>query len=170
MQNTESLRQIMSNIEEVSKNLRVISSGSQEDIIEAIKNIKDLPKDTKLLVNNVQTIIGKREGELAEGVSDFRKILQKLDKSLTNIEKVTDSIEKGEGTVGKILKDEKIAKSLEETADGISDYVQQISRLQININIRDEYNFLQKVSKSFFSVKLQPKEDKFYLLELIDDP
>ncbi len=170
MQNTESLRQIMSNIEEVSKNLRIISSGSQEDIIEAIKNIKDLTKDTKSLVNNVQNIIGKREGELAEGVSDFKKILQKLDKSLTNIEKVTDSIEKGEGTIGKILKDEKIAKSLEETVDGISEYVQQVSRLQVNINIRDEYSFLQNVSKSFFALKLQPKEDKFYLLEIIDDP
>jgi len=170
MQNSESLREIMSNVEEVSKNLRIISSGSQEDIIEAIKNIKDLTKDTKLLVNNIQGIIGKREGELAEGVSDFKKILQKLDKSLTNIEKVTESIEKGEGTIGKILKDEKIAKSLEDTVDGISEYVGQLSRLQININIRDEYSFLQNVSKSFFSVKLQPKEDKFYLIELVDDP
>ncbi len=170
MQNSESLRQIMSNIEEVSKNLRVISTGSQSDILEAIKNIKDLTKDTRALVNNVQGIIGKREGELAEGVSDFKKIMQKLDKSLSSIEKVTESIEKGEGTAGRLLKDDKIAKSLEETADGISDYVQQLSRLQININIRDEYSFLQKVSKSFFEVKLQPKEDKFYLLELIDDP
>ncbi|MCX7943274.1 MAG: MlaD family protein [Deltaproteobacteria bacterium] len=170
MQNTESLRHIMSNIEEVSKNLKIISSGSQEDIIAAIKNIRELTKDTRALVNNVQTIIGRREGELAEGVSDFRKILQKLDKSLTNIEKVTDSIEKGEGTLGKVLKDEKIAKSIEETADGISDYVQQLSRLQVNINIRDEYSFLQKVSKTFFALRLQPKEDKFYLIELIDDP
>jgi phospholipid/cholesterol/gamma-HCH transport system substrate-binding protein len=170
MQNTESLRQIMTNIEEVSRNLRVISTGTQEDIIEAIKNIKELTKDTKALVNNVQGIIGKREGDLVEGVSDFKKILQKLDRSLTNIEKVTESIEKGEGTAGRLLKDDRIAKSLEETADGISEYVQQISRLQININIRDEYSFLQRVSKSFFAVKLQPKEDKFYLIELIDDP
>lgn len=170
MQNSESLRQIMSNIEEVSKNLRIISAGSQEDIIAAIKNIRELTKDTKALVNNVQNIIGKREGELAEGVSDFRKILQRLDRSLSNIEKVTESLEKGEGTAGRLLKDDKIAKSIEETADGISDYVQQISRLQVNINIRDEYSFLQKVSKSFFAIKLQPKEDKFYLIELIDDP
>lgn len=170
VQNAESLRQIMSNIEEVSKNLRILSMGSQEDITQAIKNIRDLTKDTRALVNNIQGIIGKREGELAEGVSDFKKILQKLDNSISNIEKVTESIEKGEGTIGRVLKDEKIAKSLEETADGISDYIQQISRLQIHINIRDEYSFLQKVSKSFFSVKLQPKEDKFYLIELIDDP
>ncbi len=170
MQNTESLHTIMSNIEEVSKNLRVISSGTQADVIDAIKNIKELTHDTKLLVNNIQGIIGKKEGELSEGVADFKKIMQKLDRSLTNIEKVTESIEKGEGTAGKLLKDDKIIKSLEETADGISEYVQQVSRLQININIRDEYSYFQKVSKSFFSVKLQPKEDKFYLIELIDDP
>lgn len=170
MQNAESLHQIMSNIEEVSKNLRIISSGSQVDIIEAIKNIKDLTHDTKLLVKNVQDIVGKKEGELSEGVTDFKKIMQQLNRSLSNIEKVTESIEKGEGMVGKLVKDDRIANSLQETAEGISEYIQQISQLQINVNIRNEYSYYQRVSKSFFSVKLQPKEDKFYLIELIDDP
>ena len=55
-------------------------------------------------------------------------------------------------------------------AEGVNDYVQNITRLQTIVGLRADYNFLANTIKSYVEVRLQPSEDKYYLIELINDP
>ena len=48
--------------------------------------------------------------------------------------------------------------------------MQNIVRLQTIVGLRADYNFLANTIKSYVSLRLQPSEDKYYIIELINDP
>jgi phospholipid/cholesterol/gamma-HCH transport system substrate-binding protein len=55
-------------------------------------------------------------------------------------------------------------------AEGVNNLVEPIGRLQTIVGLRSDYNFLANTIKSYFELRLQPREDKFYMLQLINDP
>src|SRR4029077_18892084 len=42
--------------------------------------------------------------------------------------------------------------------------------LQTVVGLRSDYNFLANTIKSYVELRLQPREDKYYDIELINDP
>jgi hypothetical protein len=48
--------------------------------------------------------------------------------------------------------------------------VRSLSRLQTVVGLRTEYNYLANTFKTYFSITLAPRPDKFYLIEIVDDP
>jgi phospholipid/cholesterol/gamma-HCH transport system substrate-binding protein len=48
--------------------------------------------------------------------------------------------------------------------------VHGITRLQTIVGMRTEYNYLAGTFKNYLSVTLMPRPDKFYLIEIVDDP
>src|SRR6185295_4251766 len=55
-------------------------------------------------------------------------------------------------------------------AEGINDYVDKINQVQTIVGLRSDYNFLANTIKSYVELRLQPREDKYYVIELINDP
>ena len=38
------------------------------------------------------------------------------------------------------------------------------------MELRSEYNFLANTLKTYFSLRLEPREDRYFLIQLVDDP
>jgi phospholipid/cholesterol/gamma-HCH transport system substrate-binding protein len=90
--------------------------------------------------------------------------------ALAHIDNVSGRIDRGEGTIGKLTKDDQLINEVEGVAEGVNDYVQSIQRLKTIVGLRSDYNFLANTIKSYVELRLQPREDKYYVLELINDP
>lgn len=168
--NSERLDRIFGDIEKVTQNLRGMSDGTQGDIREVIGNLREITQSGKEIVRSVQGVVGRGEGDLKQSAAGVKETLERLNRTLENVEKISARIERGEGNVGRLIKDGKVADALEEAAGAVSEIAGKVSRLQTIVNMRSEYNYHQRAAKSYFSLALQPKEDKFYLIELIDDP
>jgi phospholipid/cholesterol/gamma-HCH transport system substrate-binding protein len=96
--------------------------------------------------------------------------IDNLDKSLRHVDKITGRMAEGEGTVGHLLTDDTVAKNLDSITDDVSTITRGVSRLQTIVGLRTEYNYMAKSWKSYVSIQLAPRPDKFYLIELVDDP
>src|SRR5262249_39968137 len=54
--------------------------------------------------------------------------------------------------------------------DSAADIVTSFARTETHVDILSWYNFRQGYAHSAISIKFQPKPDKYYLLELVNDP
>lgn len=176
--NKDSLGKSISNIEEFSRLLK-----------------EDGPKLIEAL-NNITGKIDRGEGTLGKLVSD-EGLYKRLDSSLESISMISGRIakgegtlgrlatddgvykkldatlgrlEKGEGTIGRLLTDDRAYENLNSALEGLGNVVSRIERFKTIVGFRNEYQFDQDENKGYFSVQLQPRQDKFYLLEVVDDP
>jgi phospholipid/cholesterol/gamma-HCH transport system substrate-binding protein len=55
-------------------------------------------------------------------------------------------------------------------AENVGDFVGGLSRIQTVVGLRTDYQFLGNGVKSYVELRLQPSEDKYYLIEVVNDP
>jgi phospholipid/cholesterol/gamma-HCH transport system substrate-binding protein len=168
--NSAVLQNLLMHVDHVVANIDNITDSESQNIRLSIQNVRDITESLKQLV-------GSSQGEVAQTGSAVRSSLQKLqatvdnlDKSLKNVETVTGRLEKGEGTAGRLLTDDTIARNIEDITEDAGGFVRGITKLQTIVGLRSEYNFLSSSFKNYISVQLVPRPDKFYLIELVDDP
>src|SRR5690606_33003715 len=71
---------------------------------------------------------------------------------------------------GRLTKDEKLIDEVEGVVEGVGEFVGGVSRLQTIVNLRTDYQFLTSSVKSYVELRLQPREDKYYSIEIVNDP
>ncbi len=162
-ENRESIRSILVNVE----NITAKSSPEIERILENVR----------VTTSEVRELMGKTEGGEQPQAGEVRQIIDKvnrasdsLENALKNIDAVSGRLERGEGTLGRLTKDEKLINEVEGVAETVGDFVGGISRLQTIVVLRTDYQFLSSTVKSYVELRLQPREDKYYLIQVVNDP
>jgi phospholipid/cholesterol/gamma-HCH transport system substrate-binding protein len=168
----EKLDAILGNFRTVSGEIRTLTTGEEGSIREIVANIQVITRDIRDVAGTLRQTVGAPPDAGVEGqqLASVRQIADRLDASLTNIENITRRINEGKGTVGELVSNERLGQKLSETAEDVSDYATKLTRLQLEVGLKSEYLFSQGASKLSLGVKLIPKPDKYYLLELVDDP
>lgn len=160
-ENRASLKNTFDNVE------RITARGAPR--IEAIlKNVEDATVDAKGLLAKADD--GKKTGDIRQVIDKVNKATDKLDSALADVNVVTGRAARGEGTLGRLSKDEKLINDVEGVTEGVGELVGGIQRLQTLVALRTDYQFLSNTLKTYVSLKLQPREDKYYLIELVNDP
>ena len=121
------------------------------------------------------------------------ELLIQLDASLTNVQEITDKINKGQGTVGHLINDDKLARNLDKASTQLTNLLGTPDQLKIEINERSELmigspgggkfdpnvpNVLTLArdtaynpwTKNYFGLRIIPRPDKWYGVDIVDDP
>ncbi|WNG17380.1 MlaD family protein [Cystobacter fuscus] len=167
---SERLDAILRNFEGVSNDVRGMTHSNEESVGHIVKNIEVITQDTREVLVTVRQIIGSGEGDLKDSVSSLKRTMERLDRSLANIEEVTTKVKNGEGAVGTLLSDERLGQKLAETVEDVSSLASTITGLQTEVGLQATWLTGQETSKNSLSVRLAPRPDKYYLLEVVDDP
>ncbi len=186
-QGEDNMRDTLQNLADVTEALNETVRENRQSIRNILQNVENItvkgePQIDRILENvrvttrEVRQLMAANEQNPAES-GEVRQIIQKvnrasdsLEKALSNIESATDRIERGEGTIGRLSKDETLINEVEGIAQGVGDFVGKIDRLQTIVGLRSDYQFLAGTIKSYVEVRIQPREDKYYSLEVVNDP
>ena len=163
---------ILRNFETVSGEVRSLTVGEQDSIREIVANIQSITRDVKEVVGTLRQAVGTPVDGGAEGaaMANAREMMDHLDSSLSNLEQITRRINEGKGTIGALISDERTGQQFNETVSDVSDYIQRLTRLQVEVGLESQYLVSQGSSKNYLGIKLIPKPDKYYLFQLVDDP
>jgi phospholipid/cholesterol/gamma-HCH transport system substrate-binding protein len=136
----------------------------------AIKNVREITESVKDLVGTGGKEVTQTGTEVRSSLAKLQTTVDNLDRTLNNLEKITSRVEKGQGTVGQLLTDDTIARNVEELTEDAGGFIRGVTRLQTIVGLRMEYNFLSNEFKEYLSITIMPRPDKFYLLEIVNDP
>ena len=161
-ENRESIRNIMVNVENITE-----KSGPEIERI--LENVRVTTTEVRELVAKAEA--GEQKpGEVRQIVEKVNRASDSLESALKNLDNVTGRMDRGEGTLGRLTKDEKLINEVEGVAESVGEFVGGLSRLQTIVVLRTDYQFLAAGVKSYVELRLQPREDKYYLIEVINDP
>jgi phospholipid/cholesterol/gamma-HCH transport system substrate-binding protein len=161
-ENREVVRETLQNID------RMTQQGGPE-LQQILVNVRMITEDVKQLMA-AQGGEGGQSGELRQTIERVNRASKSLESALGHIDNVAGRVDRGEGTIGRLTKDEALINEVQGVAEGVNDYVDSLRRLQTIVGLRSDYNFLANTIKSYVELRLQPREDKYYLIELINDP
>jgi phospholipid/cholesterol/gamma-HCH transport system substrate-binding protein len=164
------LERLLLRIDNIAADVEGITRTQSDDIKIAITNIREITEGVKALVGTSSGEVSATGKEVRSSLQKLQSSVDKLDKSLGNVETITTRLKQGEGTAGRLLTDEGIANNIEQITEDAGGFVRGITRLQTIVGLRTEYNYLAGTFKNYFQVQLMPRPDKFYLIEIVDDP
>jgi phospholipid/cholesterol/gamma-HCH transport system substrate-binding protein len=164
------LNSILANFHAFSEEVRGISEGQGDQVRQIVANINRITEQVQDVLTTVQKVLGSGEGELKEGVASLKQTLDRLEGSLRNLQEITDSVRQGEGVAGKLLTDKRLGQRVSESVEDLSAFADRLTRLQTEISVKSEYLYSQGSAKNTLTLRLIPRPDKYYLLEVVDDP
>ncbi|AZZ37613.1 MCE family protein [Bdellovibrio sp. qaytius] len=158
--NKHIMGRIVQNIEKLTGDLSQMTAENKEQISEIVDQVHDITSTMDGLIND-------------ESETGFKKTwknsMVRIDKSLKNIEEITDKVNKGEGTIGKLISDEKTAEDVSSAIEGISGLVDTANKTTTAFDFNGYY--LNDIgAKSSIGIQIQPGLDRYYYLALVDDP
>ncbi|MCS6837545.1 MAG: MlaD family protein [Bdellovibrionaceae bacterium] len=181
--------QIADDIKEVSKNISeaVTEDGTDRHIVgRVIRNIERLTADLSEIAadnkNEIRQIVKqlnnvtKSLDEVMNSADDggarvkLKSALTRLDNSLKNIEEITNKLNQGEGTLGKLISDEGAAEVVENTLDSVDAVFGGVSTLMTSLHFQSVYLGEFGAARTQVGVKLEPGPDRHYYLAVVDDP
>jgi phospholipid/cholesterol/gamma-HCH transport system substrate-binding protein len=161
---------ILENAQAFTSEIRSIAETDKERYHAIARNVEEASARLNRVLASVEGIVGPNQPELTHTVQGARQALDKLNKTLDDVQKVTSDIAQGKGVAGKLLADEELGEKVGRSVETITDYVDRVAALQVRVGLRSEWLLNQSGAKTYFGVTLLPKPDKLYIFELVSDP
>ena len=172
--NEQGIHETIDNLSGFSKELETITVRNRQALDNIFTQLDAfsgaLAKDGPAITGNLRGILEENRAVLRSSVANLDRSFEKLDLTMANLNEVTGKMERGEGSLGKLINDETTVDELNGALNGINTYLTQINRLKLDIGGHTEYMIEQQEYKSYLTLKLQPLKNRWYVIELVDDP
>jgi len=165
--NDRRLGDVLDNINNLTASINDLVKTNKEPLTTAMSNFKDFSGTLKSDGPGLIANLNKATKELKELVEENRISIKSTTESFENIAKKIDS---GEGTLGKLVKDDRLYESINRAAEGVDKTIGAIERFRTFITFQADYLTKQKDGKGYFYVTLQPRPDKYYIFGVVGDP
>ncbi len=158
------------NLSDALENIKEVTDEAGPRIVRIMENVE-------LATGDLSEIIHKRKGDIDRGVAEvddtiasIHRAAEQLNDVLADVKEVTGRTARGEGTIGRLTQDEALIDEVEGVAEGLNSFVGGLNRLQTIVGLRSEYYMLSNAFKTYFSIYLKPREGRYFLFQVVDDP
>ncbi len=170
----KSLREAINNLKTITENVNAVVKENREPLRNILAKLEKLS-------NSLGDKGPKIVDDISQVAKDLREVIEEnryaLKDSISNIKEVsksakdiTQKVERGEGTIGKLFKDEKLYDSVSKVSGGLGKTFEVVDRLRTFMDFRAEYLSRLGDSKGYFDLTLQPRKDRYYILGVVSDP
>ncbi len=190
-ENAVVLRRVMEKADSIAADIKAITGPIPQDVRATIRNVRILSAKLNRAVEDARALLQSSNGVVADGkekllatLDRLQEAADKLNRALDSapgtgrdirgitrdIKKITGRIAEGRGNLGKFLEDESIVDNVTAITDDLKTVVKSVTALHTIVTLRSEYNVLAGTVKNYVAIRLQPKFNKYYLIELVDEP
>jgi phospholipid/cholesterol/gamma-HCH transport system substrate-binding protein len=158
---TRSMEDILGDLRQTMANIKEFSTTLQSDGSEMVMRLNEL-------VASLNGVVGENRDNLKVTMENIKEASKSAELALASIDNAARKIDRGEGTIGKLVNDEGMYNNIDSAAKGISDLTSRVERMKTIVAFRSEYMFPE--AKSYATLELKPKFDQYYIFEIVSDP
>ncbi len=157
----ESMQNIVENIEQFTADARSILADNREDVRTLVANLQEFSK-------SVNQVLDKDNKEKIDRIiTRFDTTMESVDDATKNIKLIAEKVEKGEGTLGKLINDEDTIEEINGAIKEVRNVLAPVSNLQVAVDYHGEFR-RDESTQHFFNVNFQTRPNHFYIVGFTD--
>ena len=163
----------------LSKNNAAVISHILRDVKGITRNLMRVSRDETVLrdiMRNIReiTIQMRRQvkvgGDVQGSVKSLRLALREARETVKAVKSIVEKVDRGKGTVGRLINNDTFARTAEEAVTDLRNLIRRYSVMRTELELREDYLFLQGSIRSNLTIRFQPAPDRWYSLMLVKDP
>jgi phospholipid/cholesterol/gamma-HCH transport system substrate-binding protein len=167
------LTRIVDNIGRLAESLAQMVDTNRQNVDLTLANVREFSKGLNATLARLDRILDENRSNLKGTIENADELSAKLKTTADNLNSITQKIDSGEGTVGKLLNDTETHTNLNDTlkavksgVDQLNTALTQVNKLELEFGFRTEYLTRSEAGKGYFSLDVMPHETRFYRIEL----
>jgi len=183
------INRLVSDIQLTSAEIRLLVAENRANVASTIRNFdqmsatlaRELPRladQMNRTLEQISVVVQENRGDLKGSMGNIRELTEKLQTSADNLNKISGKIASGEGTIGKLVNDEKAYNDVLSTLDSIKGGVESLSgtlgavnKLKIDLDLQSYYLEDAEESQSSFRLDIDPQNGKrLYRAGVVSSP
>ncbi len=180
-QGRQKLDEIVDNIRVLTAEFRAMSQENHGAINQTLANVEALSTDLRdklpklaqqfeTVGKNLNAILEENRPELKGVVGDVRKLAQSFQGTAENLKTLTDRVNKGEGTIGKLLNDETTIKKINEAVDNVNSMLGGFNKMDFRLDMGAAQWSKRGDSMAGLGLEIAPRPDYWYALAFNSTP
>jgi phospholipid/cholesterol/gamma-HCH transport system substrate-binding protein len=136
------------------------------------RELPQLVEEMTALTSDLRNVVGGNRANVDETMENVAKVSDNLERMAESLVSITEKIDRGEGTIGRLLTDDStiekfnsILDTANESIEEVKGIVDEVVDTKIDLTFRTEYLTKHEAFRSHFGVIIQPDENKYYQLE-----
>jgi len=174
-QGEKSLKEVLENIQTLTADLRKTgatiraSIGDREkDVQDIVTNIHSVTTDLKSFAANLKDVLDDENKErINRIIASFDESMVDVKGATKNIRLIAEKVEKGEGTLGKLVNDDTVIEEIKGAVKDIREVISPATKLQIAVDAHLEGR-RDKSAQSYFDMMFKTRPDRYYLIGITD--
>jgi phospholipid/cholesterol/gamma-HCH transport system substrate-binding protein len=164
---------ILVRADQISEDVRKVTAGADRQVDKILDNIEAASAEAKVLVETTKGEITMTGESVREKLDKIDKSLAALDDTLNSSRSIAKKIDgedpEDRGTLGVLVNDPTIAENIEQITEDAKGFTQSLFGLQTIVGLRSEWNFISQAARSYLSIELHTRPDRYYLVEVVSD-
>lgn len=173
-ENREELKNMIADLRSFSGELNQFMKENRTQLNNTVNNLDSfmatLSEDTPEITGNLKGILKENRDNLKSTMSEVEEASQKLNSTMANLDNITEKLDRGEGTIGRLLNDEETVDGINEAIDGINKFINPVNKLRIDVGFQTEYLGTRGDYKSYVNLNIKPTRDHYYMIKVVSDP
>ncbi|WP_457681326.1 MlaD family protein [Thermovibrio sp.] len=166
----EELPQVIDNVNQLTKQLSEITYENRQDIRKIVLSLRKASERAPQIAQNLQNLTEKLQKLLnSKNTKNIQKTIENIKDTTKQLKEILAKINEGKGTLGKLVNDDKLYKSITQTAQTLGKLAKKVEETKTYIGFRGDVNTRTGEGRGVLTLKIVPAKDHYYLLEVVGD-
>lgn len=154
------VKQIITNINDITASLKRLSTGNEDKINQIVDDVKAISEQLAFETDRYQ------KDSLMGDLSKIGPILDKADSAVNDLKVIMADLKDGKGTVGKLLRDDAVVDQVSQTLSSVNRLVNRINNIEADIGMSTSVN-TRTGTDTRFDVDLYPAPERMFRLGIV---
>jgi phospholipid/cholesterol/gamma-HCH transport system substrate-binding protein len=158
-------------LQESLESIAAITARLEANSGQDLREISAILAHTASITERIDRILADQDTQVNDSVASLRESIDYLNASLSNVAAITSRVEQGEGSLGKLINDEKLYERIDRVAKNVDEFVDSTMGMELQVGFSSEYLTLGQTTRNTAELRLVPRDkNKYYSFGLVSTP